>query len=244
VEDAVRNFVRGLNIKECNECEQLQELQEAHHINVVPLFWQGRGRKNIPLVIMGINPSVVGTANEPQRGCDFESYFDYYQNRAMSEAENIRLAREGGFVRRIPRLYWTICHRLASYCIEGATPRWEHYVLMEAIHCFFNSIADLEPDETNALAARCFERHTKKILLELRARKMILLGKKPYEVFRQYANLEGEIDNYEYCALHVNGLRIPVLMHPHPTGFNDDPFYRPDVYADFNGYCDDFDYGE
>lgn len=244
VEDTVANFIRGLNIKECNECEQIQQLQETRHINVAPLFWQGRGRPEIPLVIMGINPSVVGTNNEPQRGCDFDSYFGYYQNRAASEAENTRLAREGGFIRRIPRSYWTRCHKLASYCIGGGTPRWENYVLMEAIHCFFNSIRDLEPNEINAVAARCFERHTKKMLMELKPRKMILLGNEPYEVFRQYVNLEREINKYEYCALNVNGLRIPVLRHPHPTGFNDGPFYRPDIYDDFNRYCDDFDYGE
>ncbi len=229
----MREFIRNLNIKECNECEEIRQLQNARHINVAPLFWQGRGRPEIPLVIMGINPSVVGTANEPQRGCDFDSYFDYYQYRAASEAENVQLAREGGFIRKIPVRHWTICQKLANYCIAGETPRWESYVLMEAIHCFYNNVADLTIDAANAVAARCFERYTKNMLMRLKPKKMILLGKQPYKIFRPY--LEREIDNYEYCALTLDDLRIPVLRHPAPAGFNDGDFYRPDDYEDFCG---------
>jgi len=194
------------------------------------------------------NPSVVGTANEPQRGCDFQTYFDYYQNRAASEAENIRMAREQNLLLpmdnriTIPTRHWTMCHNLASVLIEGGTQRWEQYVLMEAIHCFYNTVADLTPDEATAVADRCFERHTKNILMKLKPNKMILLGNQPYELFKQH--LEREIDNYDFCALTLNNLRIPVLRHPHPAGFSAGPFYRPNIYSALNLYCNDFDYGD
>jgi len=92
----VKDYIRSLNIKECNDCEEIRALQAANNknIKVAPLFWQGEGRAGIPLVIMGINPSVVGTENEPKRGCVFETYFNYYQNRKYSEKENIQQANE------------------------------------------------------------------------------------------------------------------------------------------------------
>ncbi len=89
----MREYIQNLHIKDCNSCVEIQRVQRDHHINIAPLFWQGQGRTEIPLVIMGINPSAVGTANEPQRGCDFNSYYDYYQNRVVSEAQNINLAK-------------------------------------------------------------------------------------------------------------------------------------------------------
>jgi hypothetical protein len=181
---------------------------------------------------MGINPSVVGTANEPQKGCDFDDYFHYYQDRAASEAENVRQAREGGFIRRIPVNYWTICHKLANYCIEGGTRRWENYVLLEAIHCFYDTVADLG-HAANAVAERCFTRYTKNMLMRLKPQKMILMGQQPYKIFTPY--LEREIDNYESCALTLDDLRIPVLRHPAPAGFNAGGFYRPEIYEAFRG---------
>jgi hypothetical protein len=243
----MKEFIRNLNIKECNECEEIGRLQEAHHINVAPLFWQGQGRPEIPLVIMGINPSVVGTANEPKReDDDFERYFNYYQDRNISEAKNIEQANQGGFNRRIPVGYWTRCYNLANYCIQGGTPRWENYVLMEIIHCFFNRARDLPLEEAKSVAKRCLDRYTKKMLIVLKPKKMILLGKPPYEVFEPYFEKQKAKNNYEFCALNLDGLRIPVLRHLHPcqpVSQKDGGFYRRDAYDAFKSYCNGFDYG-
>lgn len=229
----MKDYIRNLNIQECNECEEIHEVQEKHGIKVAPLFWQGHGTEIIPLVIMGMNPSVVGTPNEPQRGCDFEDYFSYYQDRSRSEDENRRLA------------YWTICHNLARCLIDDETPRWENYVLIEAIHCFYNRKSHLTPSKTRLVANRCFEKFTKDMLYILKPKKMVLLGNPPYEVLRPY--LEKEIDD-QYCVLNLIGpqqshVRVPVLRHPHPTGFNKGGLYKPEIYKDFNAYCSNFDYG-
>ncbi|MDH3345998.1 MAG: hypothetical protein OEL75_02320, partial [Kiritimatiellaceae bacterium] len=87
----IKEYIKGLNIKECSSCEEIQQLQAAKNknINVAPLFWQGEGEVNIPLIIFGINPSVVGTPNEPKRGCEFDAYFNYYQNRHESESASV-----------------------------------------------------------------------------------------------------------------------------------------------------------
>src|ERR1700690_4323114 len=90
----IKRFIRNRNIIGCRECEDIMRLQENHDIEVAPLFWQGEGKQDIPLVIIGINPSVVGTPNEPQQGWDFDDYFNYYQFRNNSEAVNKDQARQ------------------------------------------------------------------------------------------------------------------------------------------------------
>lgn len=339
----MREYIQNLNIKDCNQCEEIQRLQHNHHITAAPLFWQGRGRPGIPLIIIGINPSVVGTANEPQRGCDFESYFNYYQNRAASEVRNVRLANarlsygpefraedfNNGFtienlcqaVRRcdsynlsnnsiealntlmkqsglyekliaanrnkvpsnklkenidayakekeekrlltinrlvleeyypqetpklpnVPQNYWTRCHKIAGHLTGRETPRWENYVLMEAIHCFYNRASDLSVEEAKTVSNGCFERYTKNMLKVLKPKKIILLGTEPYKVFKPYL-LNKEIDNYKFCAMNLDGLRIPVLRHLHPNQpvkKENGGFYRMESYAAFNSFCKNFDY--
>ena len=168
----------------------------------------------------------------------------YYQNRNISEAENIVQANNGVFIRRIPLGYWTRCYELANYCIDGGTLHWENYVLMEIIHCFFNRAKDLSPEDAKSVAKRCFARYTKKMLMVLKPKKMILFGEPPYEVFRPY--LERPINNYKFCALKLDGLRIPVLRHLHPNHRvkkDDGGFYRRAAYDAFNSYCNSFDYG-
>jgi len=61
----MKTYVKDLKISECKHCNEVQALQATNNqnINVAPLFWQGEGKINIPLIIMGINPSVVGTTN-------------------------------------------------------------------------------------------------------------------------------------------------------------------------------------
>ena len=234
----VKDYIKGLGIKECNECKEIQALQEAKNknIKVAPLFWQGEGRQGIPLVIMGINPSVVGTDNEPKRGCDFESYFNYYQNRNESENENKKQARKGGFARKIPVGYWTRCQNLARQLIGDETPRWKNYVLMEAIHCFYDKESDLGKEDSIKVIRRCFDTYTKQILLFLKPKKMVLFGKAPYELLLPH--LEKVIGDYEFCSLQIESLGIPVLRHPHPSGFASADFYMPDRYHDFKSYCE------
>lgn len=235
---SVKDYIRSLNIKECSECKEIQALQAANNknIKIAPLFWQGEGREGIPLVFMGINPSVVRTDNEPKRGCDFESYFNYYQNRNESENENKRQARTGGFARKIPVGYWSRCQNLARQLIVDETPRWKDYVLMEAIHCFYNRKSDLKKEDSINVARRCFDKYTKQILLFLKPKKMVLFGKAPHELLLPY--LEKVIGEYEYCFLQIERLKIPVIRHPHPTGFASTNFYMPDRYHDFMSYCE------
>ena len=134
----MKAYIESLEIHKCTQCEEVKLLQSINNknIEVAPLFWQGEGKQNIPLIIMGINPAVVGTLDEPIRGGDFDQYYDYYQNRHNSEKKNISEAREGGFLRRIPTNYWTRCHNMAKSLVGNHVERWKDYVLMEAIHCF------------------------------------------------------------------------------------------------------------
>jgi len=116
---------------------------------------------------------------------------------------------------------------------------------MEAIHCFFNNATDLTPEEAKSVADRCFAKHTKRFLIALKPKKLILLGKQPYEVFEPY--LENKIDYYEHSAINLEGLKIPVLRHLHPNRRvkkDDGGFYRSAVYDDFKSYCNSFDYGD
>lgn len=235
----MKAYINSLKISDCNHCEEVKKLRRLN--NVAPLFWQGEGKKNIPLIIMGINPSVVGTTNEPQRGADFEQYYNYYQNRHESEKKSVREAREGDFLRRLPRNYWTICHNLAKYLVGNGVERWKDYILMEAIHCFYNNVGDLNAEQSKRVAEKCFDRHTKNMLMTLKPRMIVLFGKAPYHLLKKY--LDKPLADYQYSSLHVDTLITPVLRHPHPTGFNTGPFYRPDVYKDLKLYCSSFDYG-
>lgn len=234
----MRDYIRDLEIKECRACEEIRLLQNAHDIAVAPLFWQGEGKEDIPLVIMGINPSPVKTSNEPQTGCNFDTYFNYYQDRNISEEENKRIARATGRANEIPVRYWSICHNLAKKFVGDETPRWKDYILMEAIHCFYAKESDLGPEDSRNVARRCFDNHTKSILMRLKPRKLIFLGKSPYELFLPY--LERALSEYDYCALQIENLRIPVMRHPHPRRRGQ--FYNPEKYRDFLSYCREFDY--
>jgi hypothetical protein len=139
---------------------------------------------------------------------------------------------------------WTRCYNLANYCVEGGTARWKNYVLMEAIHCFFDRAHDLPPEAAKSVADRCFEKHAKKLLIALKPNKMILLGTPPYEAFRLYLEKK-DIQNYDCGALTIDDLRIPVLRHLHPgtpVAMADGGFYRKDAYDHFKEYCNNFHY--
>ena len=243
----VKEYIRSLEINECNQCEEIKKLQspDDQNINVAPLFWQGEGKQNIPLIIMGINPSVVGTTNEPKRGGDFEQYFNYYQNRHESEKESVieAEARTGSLSRRLPRRYWTICHNLAKHLVGNGIERWKDYILMEAIHCFYNNAGDLTAEQSRSVAEKCFNRQTKNMLMTLKPRMIVLLGNAPY---RLLANryLDKPLDNYQHGFLCIDKSRTPVLRHshPNPAGANPGPFYRPEVYKAFKLYCSNFVY--
>lgn len=238
-----REFIQRQNIFTCNDCQDIIQLQDNHNINVHPLFWQGEGVENIPLVIMGGNPSVVGTPNEPRRGeCDFEYYFDYYQNRAASERINKIQARNLGI--GYPVNHWTKCHNLAKKLItHREVQRWKNYVLMEAIHCFYNRENDLNSVQRAAVARTCFNKHTRNMLLFLKPKMIVLLGDIPYELLNQLKYLR-ELDVYKFCRMTIEGeingvnntLHIPVLRHRHPNYRG--PFYCDDkVYEAFREFA-------
>ena len=114
---------------------------------------------------------------------------------------------------------------------------------MEAIHCFYNKKSDLRAKESIRVAEKCFDRHTKNMLMTLNPRMIVLFGKDPYQLLANAKYLNKSLDDYQYGSLCVDTLRTPVLRHPHPAGFNPGPFYRPDVYKNFKLYCSSFDYG-
>jgi hypothetical protein len=233
----MKAYIESLKINECNQCEEIKLLQSLNskNIKVAPLFWQGEGKLNIPLIIMGINPSVVGTTDEPRRGGDFEQYYDYYQNRHESEKKNVSEARDGGFLRRIPTNYWTRCHNLAKCLVGNHVERWKDYVLIEAIHCFYNKASDLSAEQSIRVAEKCFDRHTKNLIITLKPKMIVLFGKSPYQLLAKYLN-EALVD-YEYTLLNVDNFSVPVLRHPHPASFNSGTFYRPDIYESFKLFC-------
>jgi putative FmdB family regulatory protein len=241
IEDTVKNFIRGLNIDECNECEEIEHLQEAYHINVAPLFWQGKGVKNIPLVMIGSNPSVVGTPNEPRRReVTFEYYFDYYQNRNESEQINKVQALERGIT--IPKGYWGRCYNLAARkLITGReVRRWKDYVLMEAIHCFYNSENSLNRVQRARIAKTCFNRHTRNMLLFLKPKMIVLLGDTPFELLREYLGAPNEYGFYRMTIEgEINGigniLHIPVMKHRHPN-FRGRFYFDDQIYEAFREF--------
>ncbi|MBF0557773.1 MAG: hypothetical protein HQL08_03220 [Nitrospirae bacterium] len=239
-------FIQQQNIFTCNICAAIIQLQANRNIDVCPLFWQGEGVENIPLVILGSNPSVVGTTNEPRRGeCIFHYYFDYYQNRTESENINKTQARALGI--RIPLRHWTMCHNLAKKLIAPReVQRWKDYVIMEAIHCFYNSEDDLNEVQRAMVASTCFSNHTLKQLLFLKPKMIILLGDTPFELLEEYLGVpHGEHGFYRITLTgELNGatntLSVPVMRHRHPNFhgkfyFADEVYNSFRVFAGFNG---------
>lgn len=237
-------FIQRQNIFTCNACPDISQIQSNRNINVCPLFWQGEGVANIPLVIMGGNPSVVGTPNEPRCGeCDFDYYFDYYQNRAESERVNKMQARERRI--RIPlRHCWTMCHNLAKKLIaHRQVQRWKDYVLMEAIHCFYDRENDLNRVQRARVARTCFNKHTRDMLLFLKPKMMVLLGDIPYELLNQLGYLV-ELDVCKFYRMKIKEeidgesitLHIPLMRHRAPNFRG--PFYCDDkVYGAFREFA-------
>ena len=240
-----KEFIKRQNIFNCNNCQDIIQLQAKHNITVRPLFWQGEGVENIPLAIMGGNPSVVGTPNEPRSDDrrDFDYYFDYYQNRFQSEMinktekEEINQSRARKDRISIPLRHWTMCHNLAKKLITHCEiQRWKDYVLMEAIHCFYNSENDLKSVQRAEVAETCFNKHTRNMLLFLKPKMIVLLGDIPYELLNQLGYL-GELDVCKFSKMKIEGeidgesitLHIPVMRHRAPN---------------FRGrfYCDDKSY--
>jgi hypothetical protein len=196
---------------------------------------------------MGGNPSVVGTPNEPKRGeCDFDYYFDYYQNRTESERINKIQARDLGI--GYPVNYWTKCYKVAKKLItDMELQRWEDYVLMEAIHCFYNKESYLNSVQRAAVARTCCNKHTRKMLLFLKPKMIVLLGDTPYELLNQLGCL-GELNVCKFGRMKIEGeidgenntLHIPVLRHRHPNFrgrfYCDDKVYEEfRKFAGFNG---------
>jgi hypothetical protein len=247
-----KEFIKHQNIFNCNDCKEIIQLQARHNITVRPLFWQGEGVENIPLVIMGGNPSVVGTPNEPRRddGRDFDYYFDYYQNRTESERINkvkkkrINRRRDREDRIRIPLKHWTMCQNIAKKLIAyREVHRWKDYVLMEAIHCFYNKENDLTRIQSAEVSITCFNKHTRNMLLFLKPKMMVLLGNVPYELLNELGYLkdiavckfgrmaiEGEIDGKRIA------LQIPVLRHRAPN-FRGRPYCDDSVYAAFREFA-------
>jgi hypothetical protein len=225
--------VLSLNIKECEKCEEIRLLQNAQNIRVAPLFWQGKGRRNIPLVMMGVNPSLVGSPNEPQRDCDFRGYFNYYQFRSVSEAEGRKLR------------HWGICHNIAKKLIRSEVPRWHDYVLMEVIHCFFNREEDLDKSQRLKVAKTCFNNHICKMLMLLNPKMVVVLGKTAYESLGQYLEPLPPFHIMEIKCQPDSGnsIKIPVLLNPHPNNRSGSGPYLSDTdYQDFKDFCDNFNY--
>lgn len=237
-----REFIQQQNIFTCNDCPDIIQLQANRNINILPLFWQGEGVENIPLVFMGGNPSVVGTPNEPRRGeRDFDYYFDYYQNRTESETINRIQAHEHGI--RIPLKHWTMCHNLANKIItHREVQRWKDYVLMEAIHCFYNRENDLNRDQRAVVARNCFNKHTRNMLLFLKPKMIVLLGNAPFELIREYLGapqgehgfyrmtIEGEINGV------TNTLSVSVMRH-RATNFHGPFYFADEVYNSFREFA-------
>ena len=237
------DFVRQQNIFDCNTCPEIIHLQINHNINVCPLFWQGKGVENLPLVIMGGNPSVVGTPNEPRCGeRDFDYYFDYYQNRSQSERINKIQARTLGIT--TPQAYWGRSYKLAQKLIvDRKVERWKDYVLMEAIHCFYDRENDLDRVQRASVARTCFNKHTRDMLLFLKPKMMVLLGDLPYGLLNQLGYLEG-LAICKFGRMEIEGnidgeninLSIPVMRHRAPNFYG--PFYCDDeVYQTFREFA-------
>ncbi len=93
-------------------------------------------------------------------------------------------------------------------------------------------------EESQQVAINCFNNYTKGILLQLKPRRIILVGKLPYELLNGLGYIEREIGDCEFCSLQIENLKMPVLRLPYPRiGSCED-----DVYDDFICYCTDFDY--
>ena len=231
----MRAYVKRLGIQDCRHCEEIVRLQapENKDIHAAPLFWQGAGRVGIPLVFIGINPSVVGTSNEPLRGEDFDRYFDYYQDRARSEEETRRLPQP----KRVPFAYWTRCENLArKILVDHPVERWRDYVLMEVIHCFFDRANHLDPEGFDRVARKCFTRHTRKILEDLMPQKLVLLGIPAYDIFRKFMGM-GSVEKYGFGSIRLGGRTIGVMRHPHQGDKISGSWYREDAYRKFHEYC-------
>jgi hypothetical protein len=226
----MRAYVKSLGIHDCRECEEIVRLQaqENKDIRAAPLFWQGAGQVGIPLVLIGINPSLVGTSNEPLRGGDFDQYFDYYQDRARSEEETRRLPKP----KRVPFAYWTSCENLAKEILGGSVERWRDYMLMEVIHCFFDRTNHLGQRELDCVAGKCFNRHTRKILEDLMPQKIVLLGNPVYDIFRKFMGMDA-VEKYEIGSIRLGGRTIRVMRHPHRGDHIVGGWYRPGAYKKF-----------
>lgn len=230
----LKGYVETLGIHNCCECEEIRRLQskENKDIRVAPLFWQGEAQIGIPLVIMGINPSLVGTANEPLRGGDFDRYYEYYQHRGRSEDETRRLPKP----KRVPFGYWTRCQNLACRILGYRVDRWRDYILTEVIHCFFDRTSDLDPKDFSRVGQRCFNHHTLRILKALQPQQIVLLGIPAYEMFVKY--LHGEaLQRYAFGHFRLGDRDVPVLRHPHPGEKTPGGWYREDVYEKFRTFC-------
>ena len=144
----------------------------------------------------------------------------------------------------VPQKYWTRCHKLAKHLIGNQTLRWKDYVLMEAIHCFYDKESDLRKEDSMNVTRKCFDKHTKQILLLLKPKMMVLFGKAPYDLLSPY--LDRGILDYKFGSLRIENLKVPVLRHPHPSSFvsKSDSFYKPEQYEQFKSYCRTFNYGE
>jgi len=129
-------------------------------------------------------------------------------------------------VRSLPIRYWTMCHKLAQKLIGQETPRWENYVLMETIHCFYNRERDLNRRQTAMVAQTCFIRHTRSLLMFLRPKNGCTAGVTRHITFLGNT-LDADIQKYEFCGMTLTNthdgvpdtMRIPVMRHPHPSAF-------------------------
>jgi uracil-DNA glycosylase len=149
---------------------------------------------------------------------------------------------------RIPLRHWTMCHNLAKKLIaHREVQKWKDYVLMEAIHCFYNRENDLNRVQRAAVAETCFNKHTRNMLLFLKPKMIVLLGDIPYELLNQLEYL-GKLDVCKFCRIKIKGeidgksitLHIPVMRHRAPNFYGrfycDDKVYEAfREFAGFNG---------
>ena len=251
--DDLKEFVRRSGIQKCNRCWNLREYQRnaTKPIIEAPAIWQGRAQVGIPLVFIGLNPSLSGDENTPSyfevpvgdEALDArnEEYFAYYQNRAESERQ-----AQGSFNKSAVG-YWKYCQDYSSQIIRGflgrEATRWEDYLLLEMINCYFNNPNDIAIRSELKYAARtCCNQFLFPLLAKLQPRGVVLLGAKVEKLFPELSgtvfNWSKKVSREDFGVIEINGRGIPVMVAPHPSEANNAKRYPVDhpIFEDFGRF--------
>jgi hypothetical protein len=227
-ETDLREYVRNCGIHNCQGCWNVRQYQKGKGITAAPAIWQGRARVEIPLLFIGCNPSLSGDNNVPENitaGNEAlkDQYFDYYQNRAESE----RKAKGHDNVSAVG--YWDFCQGYAASILIGMLgreiERWQDYMLMEIINCYFNKPEDLGGKlELRHTARTCGRKYLFSNLKMLQPGGIVLLGEKSMEIFPEISagefKWEKKVTKIEFGSIEIERKLTPVMFVPHPSGLN------------------------